>query len=60
MAKIKFIIVKKKSENKLSVSREVKRFNVNHLFNDFQIGYEAGKLTKEFPEDQFIIYMEKS
>lgn len=53
MAKSKFIVVKEKKTHK-----EIKRVPVDHLYNDFQIGFEAGKLTREYPEENFIIFMQ--
>lgn len=54
MAKSKFIVVKEKATH-----REVERINVDHLYGDFQIGYEAGKLEKNYPVEEFIIYLQK-
>jgi len=55
MAKSKFIIVKSKSTH-----RNVERINCDHLYNKFQIGYEAGKLVGKYPEDEYMIYLEES
>lgn len=55
MAKSNFIIVKEKSTH-----RNVERINCDHLYNKFQIGYEAGKLVQKYPEDEYMIYMETS
>ena len=54
MAKSKFIVVTDK------VTRlEKKRICVDHLYGDFQIGYEAGKLVSEYPEEHFNIFYQK-
>ena len=55
MAKVKFIVVKEKS-----TQRNVERINCDHLYGGFQIGYEAGKLVGKYPEDEYIIYLEKT
>lgn len=56
MAKNKYIVVKEKSTH-----RNVERINCNDKFhNNFQIGYEAGKLVEKYPEDKFMIYLEES
>ena len=55
MAKSKFIVVKEKS-----TQRNVERINCDHLYNNFQIGYEAGKLESKYPEDGYVIYLEES
>jgi hypothetical protein len=56
MARNKYIIVKSKE-----TQRVVERINCNDKFhNNFQIGYEAGKLVGKYPEDEFMIYMEES
>ena len=55
MAKVKFIVVKNKSTRQV-----VERINCSHLYNNFQIGYESGKLVGTYPEDGFMIYMEES
>ena len=54
MGKLKFIVVKEKSTHKV-----VERINCDHLYNDFQIGYESGKLVGKYPEDIYMIYLEK-
>ena len=55
MAKVKFIVVKNKSTQQV-----VERINCSHLYNNFQIGYESGKLVGTYPEDGFMIYMEET
>lgn len=54
MGKSKSIVVKEKSTHKV-----VERINCDHLYNDFQIGYESGKLVGKYPEDIYMIYLEK-
>lgn len=54
MVKSKFIVVKEKS-----TQRNVERVSCDHLYNNFQIGYEAGKLVGKYPEDEYMIYMEE-
>jgi hypothetical protein len=55
MAKSKFIVVKSKSTQVI-----VERVSCNHLYNNFQIGYEAGKLSGKYSEDEYMIYLEES
>lgn len=55
MAKSKFIVVKCKSTQQI-----MERVSCDHLYNNFQIGYEAGKLSGIYPEDEYMIYMEES
>ena len=54
MAKSKFIVVKRKSTQVI-----VERVGCEHLYNNFQIGYEAGKLSGKYPEDDYIIFLEE-
>ena len=54
MSKSKFIIVKNKSTH-----RNVERISCDHLYGNFQIGYEAGKLSGKYPEDEYMIYLEE-
>ena len=54
MAKLKFIVVKSKSTQVI-----VERISCDHLYNNFQIGYEAGKLSGIYPENDYIIFMEE-
>jgi hypothetical protein len=56
MSKNKYIVVK----NRLT-HRVVERINCNDkYYNNFQIGYEAGKLVGKYPEDVFMVYLEES
>jgi len=55
MSKSKFIVVKEKTTHQI-----MERINCNHLYNNFQIGYEAGKLVEKYPEDIYMIYLEKN
>jgi hypothetical protein len=55
MAKVKFIVVKEKS-----TQRVVDRISCDHLYGGFQIGYEAGKLVGKYPEDEYVIYLEET
>jgi len=54
MSKSKFIVVKSKSTQVI-----VERVSCDHLYNNFQIGYEAGKLSGIYPENDYIIFMEE-
>jgi hypothetical protein len=54
MAKSKFIVVKSKSTQMI-----VERVGCGNLYNNFQIGYEAGKLSGIYPENDYIIYLEE-
>ena len=55
MEKSKFIVVKNKSTQMI-----VERIGCEHLYNNFQIGYEAGKLSGKYSEDEYMIYLEES
>ena len=54
MSKSKFIVVKNKSTQMV-----VERVGCEHLYNNFQIGYEDGKLSGKYPEDDYIIFLEE-
>lgn len=59
MAKKKYIVVAEKPKTAFGLKTEVYRKQVPAYLNDFQIGYEAGKLEKEFSEETHMIFLEK-
>ena len=52
--KNKMIVVKNKT------TKEEIFIDANHFYNDFQIGFEAGKLVSKYPEEEYIIFLQKN